>query len=220
MYRSVLLLLAAFYLFTAADCEDCAPLPPVLIGSLEVILESTLPDSASYVVGDTVWFSAAFSREREANDGAFMISEEGGLVASQVYRLVADTLLQPAQEEVRVMEDLGVVQRDAGSDPTSTRVLRYRCDQNECRFRQGYVLLQPGTFLLRVVGSSIIPPAGEIGGSCSSADLAPTLEDTRLIGARSPESLDLNDRTLDELLRGAFFFNPRSLESVALLVVE
>lgn len=152
MYRYALIYLAFLTLFSATQCEDdCFD----FFGGGELAVSLENPAAATYALGDTLWITADFSADLGAANGGSVISEEGGLFVSQLFRIGADSSsVDAALSAFTPLVTEGTLVPEADNEDPAAAILRYTCPGGRCGFRQGFRLDSVGQYLLRVNGSS------------------------------------------------------------------
>ena len=178
MYRIFLVALAVVVLFSNFSCPS--PCEEEFFDSDGAELIVALSDaSGTFSVGDEFSLAADFPATMTTPRGnIFTISEQGGLVTAEIYRILPDTnLLAGARADFTTVVTEGELVNAAISDTTRAFVLRYRCPAGNCSLRQTLRPQVPGEYILRVRGGNI----DEI-----SADFrycgAPRLTATSLVG--------------------------------------
>jgi hypothetical protein len=184
MLRNSLILLGSFLLFSGLSCpEECEVFSG--IGVLEVVLQNP---AESYLRGDTLWLNADFPAIQGEGVNQISISENGGLVVTQLFRIGADSSsVLPGLDAFTPVEDEGFILANRPEDDPAATLLRYTCPGGNCRFRQGFVVDSAGVYLLQVTGSTIDQVAGAFD-FCG----APTLAVTRLEGGNNLSGVNLN----------------------------
>lgn len=168
-------------LFSNFSCpEECESLffGESIGGALAVELSNP---AETYSVGDEFELSVDFSATLEGPRGlSYTISENGGLIITEVYQISADTadLLEPALDafmvEILDGERLPTPDQDNFSAVVRTQ---YQCPNQNCTFRQSFRALTPGSYVLRVSGG----PIDEIEAGFNYCE-APNLSVTTLSG--------------------------------------
>lgn len=164
MYLKALIYLTCLSLCSFSSCEDdCFDVFGG--GRLVVNLENT--PALSYRQGDTLWLSTDFSADLGSNGQNITLSETGGLFVTRMLRMASDSLRAlPALTAFTPVATRGsFVSEDASRDPAAT-ILRYRCPDGRCGFRQGFRLDSAGQYLLEVNGSAF-DRVGESFGRCN-----------------------------------------------------
>ncbi|MBC6994746.1 hypothetical protein QWY85_06845 [Neolewinella lacunae] len=139
-------------LFCNLTCPDeCDFFPSG--GQLTVQLENP---ADGYDLGETIWLSADFSTLQSVDGREYTITDNGGLVVTQLFRLAADSMtLLPARTAFRTQTTEGeIVDAEDGGDPAAL-YLRYTCSGGRCAFRQGVVPDSTGLYILQITGSAI-----------------------------------------------------------------
>ncbi len=152
MHRTVILLLGMALLFCNLTCPDeCEFFPSG--GELTVQLENP---AEGYVLGETIWLSADFPTLQSVDGREYTISDNGGLVVTQLFRLAADSVtLLPARTAFSVQTTEGeFIDAVDGGDPAAL-YLRYTCSGGRCAFRHGVVPDSTGLYILQITGSAI-----------------------------------------------------------------
>jgi hypothetical protein len=203
MYRQTLLLLAACLLFANFTCpEECESI--FFSGSIGAALTVELSNSdITYAVGDEFELSANFSALLDGPRGlSYTISENGGLIITEVYRINPDTfLLEPALDAFTVEVETGEQLPNPAEDNLNAVVrTQYRCPGRACSFRQSFRALSPGSYVLRVSGG----PIDEIQADFNYCE-APKLLVTDLVGGGNPGPADTVD-FFETPYIGTFFF--------------
>lgn len=184
MYRQIIFLLAASLLFANFTCpEECESI--FFSGSIGAALTVDLsnPD-VTYSVGDEFELSASFSALLDGPRGlSYTISENGGLIITEVYRINPDTfLLEPALDAFTVEVEAGELLPNPAEDNFNAVVrAQYRCPGQACSYRQSFRALSPGSYVLRVLGG----PIDEIEAGFNYCE-APNLSATTLAGGGNP----------------------------------
>lgn len=180
MHRQPLFLLAAIFLFCNVSCpEECEELffggSPG--GALTVDVENP---SGAYAVGDEIIVGANFSAVRDAPRGqTYIIGEAGGLLVVEVYRVMLDSVaLEPALAAFDPLLTEGVVLPPPAADSLGGALrVRYVCPDGNCGFRLSLGALEPGNYVLRVLGG----PIDEVGAAFDFCD-SPRLSFITLTG--------------------------------------
>jgi len=158
MYRQFLFVATAFILFANFSCpEECEGL--FFGGSTGAELTVALSNPTGiYQVDDEFELAASFSATLDGPRGlSYTISENGGLVVTELYRIRADTfLLEPAGDAfVGSIQEGELVPAPEEDELGAVVRTRYRCPGGRCSFRQSFRALVPGSYVLRVLGGPI-----------------------------------------------------------------
>ncbi|MEM9930260.1 MAG: hypothetical protein AAF840_10605 [Bacteroidota bacterium] len=153
MHRYLLYGLAALFICSILGCpEDCDFVETETI-PLEVSLENP---ASSYAIGETIWLSTEFAASQPFRGGTFTIGEGGGLIVTQIFNYDETvTELTAGLPNFTPLEDTGdLIERQPGDDPAAS-LTRFTCIDGNCAYRTGFRAEETGTYLLRVVGSTI-----------------------------------------------------------------
>lgn len=158
MYRQALFFISVCLLFTNVSCpEECESL--FFGGNSGATLTIELSDTTEiHVVNDVLELNAQFPAIIDAPGGlTYQISENGGLIITEVYRINPDTfLLEPALDAFTVEVQAGELLPPPEEDTLNAVVrTQYRCPDQSCSFRQSFRALTPGAYVIRVAGGSI-----------------------------------------------------------------
>lgn len=191
MYRQTLALIFTCLLFTNVSCpEECEGL--FFGGSSGAPLTVELSDTNGiYTVNDVFELNAQFSAIIETPGGqTYQISENGGLIITEVYQINPDTfLLEPALGAFVVEVEAGEILLTPEEDELNAVVrTQYRCFEQSCSFRQSFRALTPGAYVLRVSGG----PIDEIQADFNYCE-APKLSITTLAGGGNPGPASTSD---------------------------
>lgn len=203
MHRQVLAIIAAFILFSNFSCpEECEDLFFRSTPGADLLVELVNPTTV-YAVGDDITLRASFPAQLTTPSGlAYTISPNGGLVATEVYRILPDTnLLEPALSAFTVTTPQGTrIDPPALDTLNAAARLRYRCPEGNCSFAQTFSALEPGSYILRITGGSI----DEINAPFQYC-LPPTLSNTTLVNGNNvgPEAAESFWLTPYQFISGA-----------------
>ncbi len=180
MYRQILFFVSVCLLFTNFSCpEECESL--FFGGNAGATLAIELSDATEiHAVNDVLELNAQFSAIIDAPGGqTYQISENGGLIIAEVYRINPDTfLLEPALDAFTVEIQAGELLPTPVEDNLNGVVrTQYRCPDQSCSFRQSFRVLTPGSYVIRVSGG----PIDEIQASFNYCE-SPNLSVTTLAG--------------------------------------
>lgn len=213
MHRQILAVIAAFILFSNFSCPgECEE---IFFGNNtggELTVELTNP-AEIYQVGDEFTLRADFSAIRPAPQGQrYTISENGGLIVTELYRIQDDTtVLEPAITAFEMSALIGTVIAPPVTDTLQAAIrMRYRCPEGNCSFAQSFRILEPGNYVLRITGG----PIDEVSAPFNFCQ-TPNLSNTALLNGNNA-SLTETGRFLETPYR----FGPQSSYVNAFILTE
>lgn len=190
MYKYLLFLGGVFLLFSNFSCPDqCDEEFGSPRGQISAQIEN--PQSEAYAVGESIWLSASFPAEQRLGNDFFTVSENGGFISTEVFRVLEDSLFfNAALGDFGFDASEGVVLPLSANDNPAAVTLQYTCPGGNCSFRQRFELQSPGTYVLRVLGGAVdevsapfrycVPPAMDVTSLSGGANI-PSAGEGRLI---------------------------------------
>lgn len=209
MYRNLLFLGGAFFLFSNFSCPDqCDEEFGSPRGQITAQIEN--PQSEAYAVGESIWLSASFSAEQRLENDLFTISENGGFVSTEVFQVLEDSLFfNAALGEFAFAASEGIILPLSANGNPAAVTLQYACSGGNCSFRQRFEARSPGTYVLRVLGGAV----DEVSAPFRYC-VPPAMEVTSLGGGGNIPSGG-EDRLIQTELVSSFFWEPISTQNQA-----
>ena len=167
MHRYFLFTLSScFFLIATTSCpDDCESAVERTMIPVEVSAGGT-----TVTTGDTVWVDSRFPAAVEVGFSTREITEAGGLLSTVV--TVADSAGQLSFATVGQLEpvvEVGVEANRLGAVPgSSSRTWQFFCPAGDCALRAGYVVRQPGRYVITVPAASVTtktPVVSSCGGN-------------------------------------------------------
>lgn len=189
-------------LFSNFSCPDqCDNEFGLAQATISATLES--PRTTPYAIGEPITISANFDAEQTADGNLFVISENGGLVVTEVFRIGQDSASFVAAPGDFTFETTNGTVLNAGSsaNPAAT-VLRFTCPAGRCSFQQTLRPDTTGTYVIRLEGANI----DEVGAPFRYC-IPPSLRFSELVGGGNLPEDELNLPLQTDLI-SSFFWNP------------
>ncbi len=202
MYRILLFFGGAFLLFSSVSCPDqCDNEFGLLQGEVSASVES--PRTTPYAIGEPITITADFAARQAVGEDVFVISENGGVVVTEVFRIGEDSSsFVSATGDFTLEATNGELLAPTSSGNPAAVTLRYTCPEGRCSFQQTFQPTTTGTFVIRMAGSNI----DEVGAPFRYC-VPPTLRFSELVGGGNLPDEGVNLPLQTDFV-SSFFWNP------------